>query len=102
MDFEVKYYATPGTGQTHAIDLGGFVFGDGFDTKNGAPITTDVNMVGTTGPVSHPKLIQGTAKPGYPKGYALDSRPFITNFALQNNGYADVKFSLPVKTGIVI
>ncbi|ANZ32372.1 YSIRK-type signal peptide-containing protein [Staphylococcus carnosus] len=98
MDFEVKYYATEGTGQTHALDLGGFTFGDGFDTRQGVPIPTTVTIVGA--PRSQPStvnLLEGRAKPGYPKGYALESRPFLTDTAITNGGYGDVKFSVPVK-----
>lgn len=98
MDFEVKFYAAAGTGQTHAIDLGGFKFGDGFQLpSNGDGIPATVKMVGTTGDPTTSVLKEGLAKPGYPEGYALNGRPFLTDTAIKNNGYADVKFSLPVK-----
>ncbi|PTJ19393.1 hypothetical protein BU038_03865 [Staphylococcus simulans] len=98
MDFEIKYYATANTGQTHAIDLGGFRFGDAFQLPtNVEGIPATVEMVGTNGGPTKSVLKEGLAKPGYPEGYALNGRPFLTDTAIKNNGYADVKFSLPVK-----
>ena len=98
MDFEIKYYATAGTGQTHSIDLGGFRFGDAFQLpSNEDGIPAIVQMVGTTGNPTTSVLKEGLAKPGYPEGYALNGRPFLNDTAIRNNGYADVKFSLPVK-----
>ncbi|MCP6711357.1 hypothetical protein NL489_28825, partial [Klebsiella pneumoniae] len=84
-DFEIKYYATAGTGQTHSIDLGGFRFGDAFQLpSNEDGIPAIVQMVGTTGKPSNSVLKEGLAKPGYPEGYALNGRPFITDEAIKN------------------